>query len=420
MRQPADSQGQAAQFNPANGQEQLIDQNILCFAPNPWDGLWRNRQQLMSRLACRNTVLYVEPQMLHWRKIAASVPQGQISLPELVRLPLRHIADKLYVYSHPYFAPTTEIPGVSRLSKQVRSWSLRTVMRRLNISRPILWLYRPEQGGLIGQFDEALVCYHVVDSYSGYTHLSETRRAELRAQEKAMLAQADVVIATSDELYQSRRADNQHTYLVRNAVDYAAFSRAVAQPAPPDVAALPHPIIGYVGALNGKLDYSLLEAVAEARPAWSLVLVGPPDEHADLQAFKARGLANVHFLGRKPVNEVANYIHACDVCLLPYQINEWTRHIDALKLYEYLACGKPVVSTDIPTAHTYPDTTRIAADADSFVQAVEEALIESRELAIVARQQAVARQNTWDHRVAQISQILMTRLGQMAAQPVLE
>jgi glycosyltransferase involved in cell wall biosynthesis len=106
--------------------------------------------------------------------------------------------------------------------------------------------------------------------------------------------------------------------------------------------------------------------------------------------------------------------------LLPYQINEWTRHIDALKLYEYLACGKPVVSTDIPTAHTYPDTTRIAADADSFIQAVEEALIESRELAIVARQQAVARQNTWDHRVAQISQILMTRLGQVAVQPVLE
>ena len=118
MSQPADSQGQAAQFNSINGQEQLVDRNILCFAPNPWDGLWRNRQQLMSRLARHNTVLYVEPQMLHWRKIAAGVPQGQISLPELVRLPLRHIADKLYVYSHPYFAPTTEMPGVSGLSSR--------------------------------------------------------------------------------------------------------------------------------------------------------------------------------------------------------------------------------------------------------------------------------------------------------------
>ncbi len=396
----------------------LVNQSILSFGPNPWDGLWRNRQQLMSRLARHNTVLYVEPQMLHWRKVAAGLFRGHIPLSALGGSPLRQVADRLYVYSHPYLAPTTEVRGLAKLTQQVRRRSLRAAIRRLDISQPILWLYRPEQVELIGQFGEKLVCYHVVDAYSGYTHLSEEHRVALRELEQVMLHRANVVIVTSEELYNSRSLHNPHTYLVHNAVDYAAFVKAADQPIPAAMAALPRPIVGYVGALNGKLDYALLQATAEAHPDWSLALVGPPDEHPDLLALKARQLSNTHFLGCKPVSEVPNYVQACDVCLLPYQINEWTRHIDALKLYEYLACGKPVVSTDVPTAHTYPGATFIAADTAGFIQAIEYALGEGNEAGLLEWRQVIARGNTWDHRVVQLSQILNARLTSMATQPV--
>ncbi len=135
------------------------------------------------------------------------------------------------------------------------------------------------------------------------------------------------------------------------------------------------PRIGYAGALNEKIDFDLLAHVAQARPEWQLVLVGAPDLTAHPHKADAlQRLPNVHWLGRQPASQVPGAIASMDVCLLPYARNAWTANIDSLKLYEYLACGKPVVSSDVPAARAFAHLVRIADGPETFVAAIEAAL----------------------------------------------
>ena len=117
----------------------------------------------------------------------------------------------------------------------------------------------------------------------------------------------------------------------------------------------------------------------------------------------------MHFLGRKKVDEVPRYIAACDVCLLPYRVNQWTRSIDSLKLYEYLACGKPVVATDLPAAQRFSEVVRVATGEAEFLASMSAALNEDRPALQTARRR-VAAQHTWEQRVASISAAIEGRL----------
>jgi len=123
-----------------------------------------------------------------------------------------------------------------------------------------------------------------------------------------------------------------------------------------------------------------------------------------------RALPRVHLLGRKRVEDVPHYIAACDVCLLPYRVNEWTRNIDSLKLYEYLACGKPVVATNVPAAQRFSDVVRIASSEMEFITAMNTVLNEDSP-ALRARRRYIAAQHTWDQRVASLSTAIEGRLG---------
>jgi len=153
--------------------------------------------------------------------------------------------------------------------------------------------------------------------------------------------------------------------------------------------------------------------VARSYPAASLVMVGPVrlQGSEDLAAMEAlRACPNVRLVGRVPVERVPEFVAACDVGLLPYKLNAWTRHIHPLKLYEYLACGLAVVSTDIPSVHEQADVVRIAGDAGDFVSGIAAAL--SSTAAQVAERQKRAAANTWRQRVERISQLIEnTRAG---------
>ncbi len=167
------------------------------------------------------------------------------------------------------------------------------------------------------------------------------------------------MLVTSAALLESKGRFNECTFLVPNAVDYEGFQAALrtagadALAGPlAELAAAPRPRIGYVGALNEKIDFDLLASVARRRPEWHFVLVGGLDLTGN--PHKADGLAalpNVHWTGRVGVEQVPHAIAAMDVCLLPYEQNPWTAAIDSLKLYEYFACGRPVVATDVPAVH---------------------------------------------------------------------
>jgi len=390
----------------------LSGQSILCFAPDPWSDLWRNRHQIMSLLAEQNRVLYIEPRP-YLRDVIKGAMNGRIPLSQWTAPRMERVSEGLQVYRTPLYAPLSGREPLASLTRALRGASLRAAMSQLEMDRPILWLYRPDMADLPGQFGESLVIYHIVDDYLGYEDLAPSRVEEVRQRERGLIQRADLVLVTSKTLLESRGGLNPNTHWVPNAVDYARFAAAcepsqgnVSEPA--ELAGLPRPRIGYVGALNDKIDFCLLAQIAEAYPSVPLVLVGPvrataPSSLSGLQALYTR--PNVRFVDQVPVDRVPHFVAACDVGLLPYQCNAWTRNIHPLKMYEYLACGLAVVSTDIPGVRDEADTISIAEHGPGFVAAVGRALGENAPHLKRQRQQHAAR-NTWRQRVEHISDLI--------------
>jgi glycosyltransferase involved in cell wall biosynthesis len=392
----------------------LSGETVICLAPDPWEGLWRNRHQIMTRLARRNTVLYVEPRLYYpetWRRL-----RGGRLKPADFRKPLaQHYAEGLWIYHDPYYAPVSGRRTGGPLTAALRRRAMLGTLKQLEATRPpILWLVRPYFADVIGQYGEELVVYHVTDEYSAYA--SVTDQAVVKQAEEAMLRRADLVIVTAPALLESKRPFNPHTYLVPNGVDYAGFQKTLADHStectdPQSAIHGPQSVrVGYSGALNEKINFELLAYIARARPDWELVLIGQLDlfSHPD-KADVLRDLPNVRWTGRLPVTALPSAIASLDVCLLPYERNEWTANIDSLKLYEYLACGRPVVSTDVPTARGYGDLVRIADAPDDFVAQIAASAVET-DPTLIERRKAIAAANTWEHRVTRIEELLAEAL----------
>ncbi|MBX7235124.1 MAG: glycosyltransferase [Caldilineales bacterium] len=384
---------------------------IACFSANPWDALWRNRQQIMSRLACHNRILFIEPAPYLSETTAAL---RHHPLATLRRSHLTSPLPNLWVYTPAVFAPRSGRPPLSHLTFALRRRDLRQTLRRLDMARPLLWLFRYDLGEMVGQLDERLAIYHAVDEYSAYALGSEQiegrdRRQIIRQLEADLIRRVDLVFVTSPALLESKSPLHPHVVLVPNGVDVEHFARPAAS-VPPDIANLPRPLIGYAGVLNEKIDFDLLAAVAGQHPAWTFALVGPnalrnPDELRPL-----RQLGNVHLLGGKAVEALPAYVQRFDAALMPYRRNEWTRNISPLKLYEYLAAGIPIVSTSIPAIEPFAGVLWQADDAAGFAQALAAALAaDSPDRR--RRQQALAQAHSWDQRLEALSTAIQERLA---------
>ncbi len=382
----------------------LAGQQILCFGPDRWGSIWQDKPGLMRALARRNLVVYFEPRP-HLPDVLRDVRAGRVGWKDLHRPRLEHVEETLYVYHHPPYAPISGREPLRTPLRWLREMLWRRSLQGLAIRQPILWLYLPGMLDLVGRFHERLLIYFVVDEYAAYPGLKAEVAASMRRREEVLVRRADLVFTTAATLRDDRLPLNPHTYWIPNAVDFAAFAAALAvpQPEPTFLAPVARPRLGVVGSIGSKVDYDLLAAVAQARPDWSLALVGPVVAGANMPKLNVlRSLPNVHLLGAVPPAEVPHILRACDVGLIPYVASPETRHVNPLKVYEYLAVGLPVVSTPLPNLAVPAEMARTAATPSAFIAAIEAALAETGDEHI-ARRRAYASTQTWDARAEEIS-----------------
>jgi glycosyltransferase involved in cell wall biosynthesis len=382
----------------------LSGENIICLAHEPWHGPWKTYQQIMSVLAESNRVLYVgppRPLREEFGKLLKRTKRPAI---------LERITDTLHVYNEPRLLGSANVRRpfgrlFNRIAGRLRLAQVRRLAHRLGMTAPILWLFDPMMIQAVGALGEKLVIAYILDNYVEFFPPNDVPlRAAMARNEERLLTGADVVFAVSDSLYRHCLTYNHNSFLVPNGVNHELFQAVAAKGAmPADLAGIRRPIIGFVGAIQGDIDFSLLNTLCAARPEWSLVLVGPNElggAHSEHQALLRR--PNVHYLGCKPVQDVPSYIHACDVCIMPQSVDKSTvPDSDNIKLYEYLACGKPIVSTDIPSARRFRPLVEIAGDASEFEHCVARCLGEEP-----SRSQmriATARDHSWQRRVEAIS-----------------
>jgi glycosyltransferase involved in cell wall biosynthesis len=303
-------------------------------------------------------------------------------------------------------------PVVTRINSEILLWHVRRTMRSLDVCDPILWLSAPGYYPLVGRLGEKLSCYFLYDEFAEFVH-NRPIKGLLQKLDDRLVSRVDVVFATSRASTLKRQALNAHSYFVPNGVDYSLFSQALLPetPVPADIASIPRPIIGFAGWLGYQIDAQLLVKLALAYPQSSLVLVGP-DELGDAAGrAQLRALPNVFFLGKKERELLPQYLRVFDVGLIPYLLEGHVRWVYPLKLHEYLAAGLPSVATALPELEPFAQVVRIATTHDEFVQHVGAALQDRSPEAVAARV-AVARENTWDHRVAEINRLLTPWLGE--------
>jgi glycosyltransferase involved in cell wall biosynthesis len=391
----------------------LAGQDVICLASQSWGSHWCTPQQICSRLAENCRVLYVEPlRSPLWRVRKAATQSTEPPGPP------RQVAANLWVLTlPPVFIPLAlyrRVPMLRQFNNFVMSHLVKRAADSLGFRNALVWVYMITHEGAPLLDRSPLTVYDCIDEWAGAT--SDPRLKRYFAQlDRQLCMKADVLFLGSSQLAAPRRALNDCHALVPQGVELAHFLPPTdpMSATPSDVHGLKKPIIGLVGVLNReRIDIELLCHLARSRPQWSIVLVGPVWEGLDTAAL-AR-CENIHLLGNKPREVLGQYLSAFDVCMLPYLINDFTRNIFPLKLFEYLASGKPFVSTPIPSCAEFPRLIRTAADHDAFLLAVDDALAE-RDTALRDERIASAQANDWSRRVAEKSSFVSRRLARRGA-----
>ncbi len=299
----------------------------------------------------------------------------------------------------------------SKANSSVTGRVLERFIRRLP-APVVVWIYDPSAAGIATATRGAISVYDCVDDYVEQVGPDARRRAAVAAGDGEAAIHSVVVFATTRTLYERHKRRNPNTHLVPNAGDYAHFSPAADRAfAAPEVARLPHPTVGFAGNfLPSKVDFRLIEALAIGRPDWSILLIGP-GQNGSLDALDHLSkIPNVRWLGVKPYSELPRYVAAFDVGVIPYRTNDYTRSCFPLKVYEYLAAGKPVVASGLPElAEMEPDVT-LTHGPGEFIAAVEKALDEQTN-ADRDRRMALARQHTWESRTERLLELVGAELS---------
>ena len=367
--------------------------DVICFSHLRWNFVWQRPQHLMTRFARQGRVFFVEE---------PTVIEGDA---------------RLDVRDDPH-GVTVVVPRLPADAGPAADWmqakQLRAFFDERKVLAPVLWYYTPMALTFSRDWAAAAVVYDCMDELSAF----DGAPTDLPAFERELLAVADVVFTGGRSLYEAKRALHPRVFPFPSSVDVAHFRRArrvASEPA--DQEGIPRPRIGFFGVIDERLDVDLLAGMADYRPDWQLVMLGPV---VKIDPGRLPRHANIHYLGAKTYAQLPDYVGSWDVAMLPFARNAATRYISPTKTPEYLAAGRPVVSTSIlDVVHTYQPSglVRIADDPVTFVAAVESALREDADRRLQAADRlldTMSWDRTWEDMCDRLQDGLVARAARAA------
>jgi glycosyltransferase involved in cell wall biosynthesis len=381
----------------------MKNENIICFAKD-WSEDPTSNNHVMTLLARDNKVLWLNSIAMRRPTFTSRHDLRKIGrkLGSFFRGAER-AAPNLWVAT-PIVLPFPHSKLASAINRWILAVTVRYYRRKLGFREFQLWTFLPNAVEYLGKFGESLVVYYCTDSWA---HFSCLDGRKMNILEQKLMHRADLCLATSRLLMETKRGLNPRTYLSPHGVDHAHFARALAPDTtvPADVARLPHPIVGFFGLIDERMDLDLVAFVARAHPEWSIVLIGK----VIVETKTLEQLPNVLLLGRRAYDDLPGYCKAFDVGIIPYAVNELTRNINPIKLREYLSAGLPVVSTELPEVKFYRDLASIVQGPTDFLAALEEATRADSPQTRHVRSGRM-RGETWEARVADIgAKVLQAR-----------
>jgi glycosyltransferase involved in cell wall biosynthesis len=346
--------------------------DLICFSHLRWGFVFQRPNHLMSRCARDYRTYFVE--------------EAELGVGDEPGMEIREERDGLFVCT-PQFPPNMASGDLASAQRHL----LDRLCQEQRIEPDVLWFYTPMALAFAGYLRARAVVYDCMDELSAFDGAPE----QLPLLEAELFRRADLVFTGGHALYEAKRARHPHVYPFPSSVDVEHFRKARSTSAqPPDQAALGYPRLGYYGVIDERLDYELIAAVAESRPDWQLVMIGPVVKVDPARLPRA---ANIHWLGAKTYAELPIYVGGWNVALMPFARNRATRFISPTKTLEYMAADLPIVSTAIDdVVEPYGREGVVAiADQSSFVTALEAALgPRSRQQRAAA--EAMLARTSWD------------------------
>jgi glycosyltransferase involved in cell wall biosynthesis len=352
-----------------------------------WDWVWQRPQQFHSRLSQRHKILFVEGPVARAGLTAAQVSLREVAdYPNIVVLQMEMPAER---WSDGAWVDKER----RRLVESVLSGPLGA-----DFQDPVQWFYDPMAvTAFAGHLDESAIVYDCMDQLSQFRGAP----AELVRRERELLAIANVVFAGGPKIWKDKVNHNANCYSFGCGVDVEHFGKAAdsSTMVPADIADLPRPIYGYIGVVDERIDYDLVAKLAEKNARGSVVMIGPWTK-VDPSTFPRRD--NLHWMGRREYGQLPAYAKGFDVCLMPFALNEATEFINPTKALEYMATGRPIVSTAIEDVILqFEDVVKIARTHEDFVSHCERAAAAPNRAAI-RRGLKLAKANSWESIVSQL------------------
>jgi len=365
---------------------------LVCFSHLRWDFVWQRPQHLLSRAAKHYRVLQIEEPLFEKGarpRMDVSKRQGGIAI------------------------ATPVLPeGLSE--RDVTAWQRRLVDRLLARepeSPRILWYYTPMAMAFTSHLECDLCVYDNMDELSAFRGASQ----EMIDNEAELFRRADVVFTGGMSLYEAKRNRHANVHGLPSSIDFDHFSKArrMRDAEPADQAAIPHPRLGFFGVIDERMDIDLVAAVADLRPDWHLVMIGPVVK-IDPATLPQR--ANIHWLGGKSYSDLPRYLSGWDVGFMPFALGESTRFISPTKTPEFLAAGVPVVSTPITDVVRPYGEKGLVEIAKTPLEAVRkaEALLERPRQPWLSRVDRHLAAGSWDKTWAAMHKLMLEGLGEVA------
>jgi glycosyltransferase involved in cell wall biosynthesis len=357
-----------------------------------WDFVWQRPQQILSRFGRSRPVLYVEEPVFADDIVGGTLDVSQPT-PGVYRVVPR-------------------LGGELRESYDDAAARVRTLLVSLlgeggklagKFDDAVQWFYTPMPARtMIGALGECAVVYDCMDELAQFRYAP----SDLGARERHLMAAADVVFTGGYQLYTSKAKHHDNVHFFGCGVDARHFglARNPETVVAPELVDLPKPVLGYFGVVDERLDYELIARLADAFPTGSLAIVGPLAK-VDPRELPQR--PNIHWLGQRAYSDLPRYVKGFDVCLMPFALNEATEFINPTKTLEYMAGGKPIVSTAVPdVVRNFVPIVRVADSIERFIEEVRGALTPDPDR--IEAGAACARGASWESIVASMDRLVVS------------
>ena len=358
---------------------------IVVFCHLRWDFGFQRPQHLLTRLAQHFNIVVVEEPVRH---------EGGDFLKKTV------VADNITICQ-----PHTACAEWGFHDDQISHLQPLLVDLVPDGVRPIVWFYTPMALPLLQGLDPALIVYDCMDELSAFKNPPK----QLLQRESALLGMADIVFTGGPSLFDAKRTRHDNAYCFSSSVDAAHFGQALDRAiSHPKQAGLARPRLGFYGVIDERFDVDMLRAIADARPEWQLVMVGPV---VKIDPAHLPNNDNIHYMGQAGYAELPAYLAGWDVCLMPFAMNESTKFISPTKVLEYMAAELPIVSTPVNDVKVpYGHVVAIADTAEAFIAACDAALAMTPQQTadMVSLEREIVANTSWDRTASAMQAILLS------------